>query len=168
MSQQPFRYSTIEPEAKAPTLKRLRQLARILDKAIVIPGTQVAIGLDPVIGLFPGLGDFVGVVLSSYIVLEAARLGAPASTLGRMVFNIVIDGLAGSVPLIGDFFDFAWTANTNNIKLLEEYLKFPGAKKEANKWFIAVVLTLLLLVATVLVAIPVILVRMIMTILTGS
>ncbi len=168
MSQQPFRYSTIEPEAKAPTLKRLRQLARVLDKAIVIPGTQVGVGVDPVIGLLPGLGDFLGVLLSSYIVLEAARLGAPRSTLGRMTFNIVIDGLVGAVPLIGDFFDFAWTANTNNIKLLEEYLKFPGARKQADKWFIAVVLTILLLVAIVLVAIPVILVRMIMLIITGG
>ena len=168
MSQQPFRYSTIEPEAKAPTLKRLRQLARILDKAIVIPGTQVSIGLDPFIGLLPGVGDFLGVLMSSYIVLEAARLGAPRSTLGRMVFNIAIDGLAGTVPLIGDFFDFAWTANTNNIKLLEEYLKFPSQKKQADKWFIGGVLIVLLLVAIVLVAIPVILVRMIMTILTGG
>jgi hypothetical protein len=168
MSQQPFPYSTIEPEAKAPILKRLRQFARVLDKAIVIPGTQVGIGLDPIIGLLPGAGDFLGVLLSSYIVLEAAHLGAPRSTLGRMVFNIVIDALIGTVPLIGDFFDFAWTANTKNIKLLEEYLKFPRAKQQADRWFIAGVLILLLLVAIALVAIPVILVRMIMAIITGS
>ncbi|MBF2064974.1 MAG: DUF4112 domain-containing protein [Calothrix sp. C42_A2020_038] len=168
MSHQPLRYSTIEPEAKAPTLKRLRQLARILDKAIVIPGTQVGIGVDPIIGLLPGAGDFLGVLLSSYIVLEAARLGAPRSTLGKMVFNIAVDAIVGAFPIIGDFFDFAWTANTNNIKLLEEYLKFPSQKKEADKWFIAIVLIILLLIAIALVAIPVILVRMIMSFFTGG
>ncbi|MBW4508137.1 MAG: DUF4112 domain-containing protein [Scytonematopsis contorta HA4267-MV1] len=168
MTDRPLPYSTIEPDAKAPTLKRLRQLARVLDKAVVIPGTQVGIGLDPIMGLIPGGGDFLGVMFSSYIVLEAARLGAPQATLGRMVFNIIIDGLVGAVPIIGDFFDFAWTANTNNIKLLEEYLKFPSQRSSADGWFIFGVLAVLLLTAIVLVALPVILLRLLWGIIIGS
>jgi Domain of unknown function (DUF4112) len=168
MADRPLPYSTIEPDAKAPTLKRLRQLARVLDKAVVIPGTQVGIGLDPILGLIPGGGDFLGVMFSSYIVLEAARLGAPQPTLGRMVFNIIIDGLVGAVPIIGDFFDFAWTANTNNIKLLEEYLKFPSQKSSADGWFVFGVLAVLLLTAIVLVALPVILLRLVWGMLIGS
>jgi Domain of unknown function (DUF4112) len=168
MTERPLPYSTIEPDAKAPTLKRLRQLARVLDKAVVIPGTQVGIGLDPIMGLIPGGGDFLGVMFSSYIVLEAARLGAPQATLGRMVFNIIIDGLVGAVPIIGDFFDFAWTANTNNIKLLEEYLKFPSQRSSADGWFIFGVLAVLLLTAIVLVALPVILLRLVWGIIIGS
>ncbi len=168
MTDRPLPYSTIEPDAKAPTLRRLRQLARVLDKAVVIPGTQVGIGLDPIMGLIPGGGDFLGVMFSSYIVLEAARLGAPQATLGRMVFNIIIDGLVGAVPIIGDFFDFAWTANTNNIKLLEEYLKFPSQRSSADGWFIFGVLAVLLLTAIVLVALPVILLRLVWGIIIGS
>lgn len=168
MSQPPLPYSTLEPDAKAPTLKRLRQLARLLDKALVIPGTQVGIGLDSIMGLIPGGGDFLGIMLSAYIVLEAARLGAPRRTLGRMVFNIIIDGIIGAVPVLGDFFDFAWTANTHNIKLLEEYLKFPGQRKQADWWFIAGVFLVLLLVAIALVAIPIILFRLLMSAFTGS
>jgi Domain of unknown function (DUF4112) len=167
MSQQPFSHSTIEPDAKAPTLKRLRQMARLLDKAIVIPGTEVGIGLDPLLGLLPGGGDFLGVMLSAYIVLEAARLGAPRATLGRMTVNIIMDGILGAVPVLGDFFDFAWTANTHNIKLLEEYLKFPGQRKKADWWFIAGILLLLLVVAIALVALPVILFRWIVSLFTG-
>ena len=97
------RFSTIEPDAKAPTLKRLRQLSWLLDNAVTIPGTKVGIGLDPLIGLIPIGGDFLGVMLSSYIVLEAARLGVSQRTLGKMVFNIIIDGVVGSVPVLGDF-----------------------------------------------------------------
>lgn len=168
MSQPNLPFSTIEPDAKAPTLKRLRQFARLLDKAIVIPGTQVGIGLDPIIGLLPGGGDFLGVMLSAYIVLEAARLGASQSTLGKMVLNIVIDGVIGAVPLIGDFFDFAWTANTFNIKLLEEHLKFPSQAKKADWRFVLGILLLLLVVAIALVALPIILIRMLWVFLFGG
>ncbi len=168
MSQPNLPFSTIEPDAKAPTLKRLRQFARLLDKAVVIPGTQVGIGIDPIIGLIPGGGDFLGVMFSAYIVLEAARLGAPRGTLGRMVLNIIIDGVVGAVPLIGDFFDFAWTANTHNIKLLEEYLKFPSQRKKADWWFVVGILLLLFVFAIALVALPVIIIRMVWSAIVGS
>ena len=168
MPDSPFRFSMIEPDAKAPTLKRLRQLSRLLDNVISIPGTQIGVGLDPILGLIPIGGDFLGVMFSSYIILEAARLGVSRATLGKMVLNVIIDGLVGAVPVLGDFFDFAWRANTNNIKLLEDYLKFPSQQKSADRWFIFGVLVGLLLIAIVLVALPVILVRMLWNALTGG
>jgi hypothetical protein len=158
----------IEPDAKAPTLKRLRQISRLLDNYITIPGTQVGIGLDPIIGLIPIGGDFLGVMLSCYIILEAARLGVPSATLGRMIVNVIVDSLVGAIPILGDFFDFAWTANTHNVKLLEDYLRFPSQKNNANKWFIFAVFAGLLLIAIVLVALPVIIIRMLWQVLTGS
>ncbi|AKG23630.1 DUF4112 domain-containing protein [Calothrix sp. 336/3] len=150
------RYSSIEPSAKAPTLKRLRQLANLLDQAIIIPGTRVGIGLDPLLGLIPIGGDFLGIFLSAYIILEAARLGVPQSTLGRMVINILIDALVGVIPLIGDLFDFAWTANQRNVYLLEEHLKFPSQRKKADTWFVILVLVGLFLVSILLVSFAVI------------
>ncbi|MBF2005761.1 MAG: DUF4112 domain-containing protein [Chlorogloeopsis fritschii C42_A2020_084] len=168
MSKPLSRFYTIEPEVRAPTLRRLRYLSRLLDKAVIIPGTNLGIGLDPIIGLIPIGGDFLGVMLSAYIILEAARLGTPAATLGRMVVNIIIDGLVGAFPVLGDLFDFAWTANEYNIKLLEEYLKFPSQRKSADGWFIFVVLIGLLLVSIVLVALPVLLMRLLWGVLTGN
>jgi hypothetical protein len=158
----------IEPDAKAPTLKRLRQISRVLDNAITIPGTKVGIGIDPIIGLLPIGGDFLGVMFSSYIILEAARLGVSRATLGRMVVNVIIDGLVGAIPIFGDFFDIAWTANNHNLKLLEEHLKFPSQQKSADKWFIIAVLIGLLLISIALVALPVILIRILWNALTGS
>lgn len=162
------RFSMIEPDAKAPTLKRLRQLSRLLDNIITIPGTKIGFGLDPIIGLIPIGGDFLGVVFSSYIILEAARLGVSRATLGKMVFNVILDGLVGTVPVLGDLFDFAWKANTNNIKLLEEYLKFPSEQKSADRWFIIAILLGLLLISIILVALPVILIRMLWNALSGG
>ncbi|MBW4635220.1 MAG: DUF4112 domain-containing protein [Iphinoe sp. HA4291-MV1] len=160
MSELPPHYPTIEPDAKAPTLRRLRQLSRLLDRAITVPGTRFGIGLDPILGLIPVGGDFLGVMLSAYIVLEAARLGAPASTLSRMVLNVIIDGLIGSIPIAGDLFDVGWTANEYNVKLLEDYLKFPSQRKSADKWFVFAVFIVLFIVAIGLVTFAVIIMRL--------
>ncbi|WP_066382265.1 MULTISPECIES: DUF4112 domain-containing protein [unclassified Anabaena] len=109
----------------AATLKRLRLLSRLLDKVVAIPGTPIALGLDPILGLIPVGGDVLGIILSSYIVIEAARLGIPKKTLSKMVVNILIDTLVGAIPVLGDIFDFGWKANEYNLKLIEQHLNFP-------------------------------------------
>lgn len=117
--------SSADYHSQAATLKRLRQLSRLLDRFIAIPGTPIAVGLDPIIGFIPVGGDVLGLILSCYIVLEAVRLGVPKKIINKMIFNIIIDSLVGSIPILGDIFDFAWTANEYNIKLIESYLNFP-------------------------------------------
>ena len=168
MSQPQSNFPSIDPNSKAGTLKRLRALSRVLDRAIVIPGTGVGIGLDPIIGLLPVGGDFLGILLSAYIVVEAARLGAPFGTLAKMVLNIVLDALIGAIPVLGDFFDFTWKANDYNLKLIEEHLQFPGQKKSANIWLIVVLVAALLLLAIALVSFTVIITRFLVGLLTGS
>jgi Domain of unknown function (DUF4112) len=167
MSNSPNRFS-IEADGYAPTLKRLRQISGLLDNAITIPGTQVGIGLDPIIGLIPVGGDVLGLMLSIYVIIESARLGVSRATLSRMVANIIIDALVGAIPMLGDLFDFAWKANSYNIKLLEDYLQSPSEKKKADQGFIIALFAGLFLLAIVLVALPVIIIRMLWNALTGS
>lgn len=152
----------------APRLKRLRQFSKILDNIITIPGTQVGIGLDPIIGLLPVAGDALGLMFSFYIIIEAAQLGVSTATLGRMVMNVIVDSLVGSIPMLGDLFDFAWKANNYNIILLEEALKSPQQNEKANNSFILIFTVGLFLLAIVLIAIPVILIRILWQIFTGS
>jgi hypothetical protein len=116
-----------------PRLERLRRVARLLDSAIQLPGTRFRFGLDPLIGLVPGIGDAIGAIFSTMIVFQAARLGAPKSTLVRMMANVAIDTLVGEIPLIGDLFDFGWKSNTRNIALLERHLDRPVAAKVASR-----------------------------------
>ena len=71
----------------------------------------------------PGLGDLASFGLSVYIVEEARKLGAPPGLIRRMHANILIDLVAGTVPILGDIFDAGWKANLRNLKLLEEYLE---------------------------------------------
>jgi hypothetical protein len=118
-------------------LRRLRSLAWLLDSAIQLPGTRFRFGLDAIVGLIPGLGDVIGVLLSSYIVREAARAGAPPSVLVRMAWNVLVEGVVGMVPLAGDVFDAAWKANQRNVALLEAHFGEPRRTRRSSRIFVA-------------------------------
>ena len=122
------------PEAHA-ARERLKQLAWLFDSSIPIPGTRITVGLDALIGLIPVLGDLIGVALSSFILAEANRLGAPKSVLWRMAGNVAIEGLVGMVPFAGDIVDAAFKANQRNVKLLEAWYQNPGKTERASRWF---------------------------------
>jgi hypothetical protein len=168
MSQPPIQLSQVDADSKAATLKRLRLFSRLLDRAIPIPGTNIGIGLDPILGLLPAGGDFLGVVLSAYIILEAARLGASQSVLSKMVLNIAIDALLGVIPILGDIFDIAWTANQRNMTLLEQHLQSPIPGKKADKRFVFLILVGLFFLAVGVVAFAIIVLRLLWGFLTGS
>lgn len=105
-------------------------------------------GLDPVLGLIPGAGDLAGALLGGWLILLAAREGAPRGMLLRMLANIGIDTVLGSVPLLGDLFDAGYKANMRNVALLERYMESPGAVGRSSALLVALVLlALLLLVA---------------------
>ena len=127
---------------------RLRDLARLLDEAIRIPGTNIRVGLDPLLGLLPGGGDVAGGLLSGLIMLQAARAGAPASVLARMLGNVLLDVVIGAVPLLGDLFDFAWRANTKNVRLLDAWRERPAVTRRASSLAVgAILMALLVLIA---------------------
>lgn len=96
----------------------MRFLSRLLDNAIPLPGGY-RIGIDPILGLVPAAGDFLSAALSLWLIYDAARLGLAKRTLARMVLNVVIDSLVGSIPVLGDIFDAAWKSNSLNMKLVE-------------------------------------------------
>ena len=103
-------------------LAQVRFIARMMDDQFRVPGTKLRFGLDLVLGLFPGLGDVVTSAISLFIVHHAWQSGAPKSVLARMLGNVGVDFLIGSVPLFGDLADFAWKANRKNARLLEAHL----------------------------------------------
>ena len=105
-----------------------------------MPGTNFRIGIDPIVGLMPGVGDLLGGAASLYIILEAARTGAPTSVLVRMAANVAIDTLVGAIPVLGDVFDFGWKSNTRNARLLARHLEEPAGTKRASTLLVASVL----------------------------
>jgi hypothetical protein len=106
----------------AARLNRLRRLAWLIDGVFKLPGTRFRFGLNSVIGLLPVGGDAVLGALSLYIIYEAARLGIPGHKLARMLANVGIEVVGGSVPILGDVFDMALKANLRNLAIIEEHL----------------------------------------------
>lgn len=102
---------------------RMRAVARLLDDGMRIPGTDFRIGLDPIVGILPGAGDTVAAVASLYIVFESARQEVSRPTLLRMLGNIAVDTVGGSVPVLGTVFDAFWKANKWNANTLERHLE---------------------------------------------
>jgi hypothetical protein len=134
---------------------RLNRLAWLLDSSIRLPGTDFRIGLDAVLGLLPGGGDVAGVILSGYIVLEAARMGAPRRILLIMIGNIAAEGLAGAVPIVGDLFDAAWKANQRNAALLNAWLDTPAAPGPPSRTSVLIALAAVLSLVVLTIALVV-------------
>jgi hypothetical protein len=105
--------------------ERLRRLEVLLDEAFVIPGTGIRFGLDGIIGLVPGLGDVIAGFLSLFIPFAAWVRGVPYVTVVRMLINVAIGLLVGTVPLLGDIFDIFWKANRRNYLLLTRSIAEP-------------------------------------------
>ncbi len=117
-----------EPEILRPRFARggdlfsdrnLDLLSHLLDDFLRIPGTQIRFGLDGIIGLIPGIGDVLGAMASWIIILAAWLRGVPRITLARMLANVAIETIIGTIPILGDAFDIAWKANRRNYALLE-------------------------------------------------
>jgi len=102
-------------------LRRMHGLARLMDTAIRIPGTGVRLGADSVLGLLPGVGDAGAALVGLFIVNEARRLGVPTQTLMRMLGNLGVDTIGGSVPLLGDIFDVYFKSNRRNLKIVLDH-----------------------------------------------
>lgn len=139
----PGRAGPISEDARR-TREQVDTLAWLLDNAIRLPG-GFRIGIDALIGLVPFLGDAAGVVLSAFIVRQAARLGAPRSLLLRMAMNVAIEGLVGMIPFAGDVFDAAWKANQRNARLLGGYLDNPARVAKSSRFFVGGLLLVLVL-----------------------
>ena len=86
-------------------LARLEAMAKLLDVAFILPGTNIRYGIDGIIGLIPVVGDIITTAISLWLVREARALGAPWYVTARMLGNVAVDGVVGIVPFAGDAFD---------------------------------------------------------------
>jgi Domain of unknown function (DUF4112) len=133
---------------------RLRALEVLLDEAFVVPGTRIRFGIDGIIGIVPGIGDVLAGALSLVIPFAGWVRGIPYVTLVRMMINVAIGLLVGSIPIAGDIFDVFWKANRRNYRLLTLAVAAPGR----HTWRDWVFLSLLLMGIGAVFAIPVLVV----------
>lgn len=107
-------------------LQRLEHLAQWMDRRY----------LDPILGLLlPGAGDAMGAAIGLLGVVSAFRLGAHPVVIARMLLNLALDSVLGSIPLLGAVLDFFYKAHSRNLALLKTR---DVRKPRASDWLIVV------------------------------
>lgn len=129
------------------SMKQVARLTRLMDKQFTIPGTNFRFGLDGLLGLIPGVGDISTFAVSCYLLTLMAKNGASGYVMARMVLNVLIDAIIGSIPFIGDIFDFAFKANSKNMRLMQEH--FVEGRHRGGAWKVIVPIVLILLLIMV-------------------
>ncbi len=137
----------IAKETPENNFKNIERLSKLMDSQFSIPGTNIRFGLDGLIGLVPGVGDMATFLVSGFMVSILAKNGASGFVLARMVLNILIDALIGTVPVIGDIFDVAFKANQKNLKLMREHYQEGRHKGGAWKLLFPLLLFVLIVIA---------------------
>lgn len=127
-----------ELAADHPELRWMDRLADWLDNRYRIPGTNIRFGLDFLIGLVPYIGDVISFGISALLVVAMSRRGASGMVLVKMVWNILLDGAVGTIPLLGDIFDLRYRANLRNLNLLREHYR--EGKHGGSAWWVVVLL----------------------------
>lgn len=107
-------------------LVELAQLATLLDSRYRIPGTPWRFGIDAILGLVPGIGDTLAALPALYLIWRAKQLGVPKGLLLRMIANVGVDTVFGSVPIAGNVFDLFFKASRRNVALLRRHIERSG------------------------------------------
>jgi len=115
-----------------------RIIAHWMDEFFYIPGTNFKIGLDPLIGLFPFVGDILASSVGLVVVTEGVRNRVPVFVLVQMGLNVLINDLAGSIPVVGDIFSAWFKSNSRNLALLNRWKSGDReAVKRSSRVFLA-------------------------------
>ncbi len=130
--------------------KYLDSMSDLLDSRFRIPGTNVRFGLDFLVGLVPYAGDLVTFAFSGMLVISMARYGVSGLVVLKMLGNLLLDTLVGSIPVLGDLFDLGFKANRRNYKLLQEHYQEGKHGGSAIPVIIAVVFALLLMSVSII------------------
>ena len=115
-----------QPDLRA-DLARAHQLADLLDSKFSIGG--IRFGLDALVGLIPGVGDLIGAAAGLYPLVIAQRHGLGKVVQARMAANLLVELAIGSIPLVGDVFDFGFKANLRNVRLLDRAVARKGTAR---------------------------------------
>lgn len=132
------------PRDEKGELEIVRAIRKVMDEAVPIPGTRMKFGLDSILGLIPGVGDASGAAVGAYLLRAAHNLGVPTVVMVRMLVNLTIDAAIGVIPIVGDYFDVLFKANSKNARLIEAAVMNRETTVRASWWRLAGVFTVFL------------------------
>jgi hypothetical protein len=125
-------------------LKWVEAIARLMDSQFQLPGTKFKFGLDPILGFIPLAGTVSTYAVSGILVFTMARYGVSRKVVILMLGNILLDAIIGSIPLVGNLFDFVYKANDKNVRLLRRH--YQEGKYTGSGWGIIIAVTVFMLI----------------------
>lgn len=114
-------------------LRMIGQVTDLMDSGFRVPILGFKFGLDPILGLIPGVGDALTFSISALLVIGMVRKGASGMLALKMVGNILLDLLVGTIPVLGDVFDLFHKANRRNFELMQEHYQ-EGKHQGSGIW----------------------------------
>ena len=101
-------------------------------------------------GLIPILGDQAASLMSAALLYRSVQHRLPKIALVRMALNILINGVIGMIPLIGDLFVLWYKPNIRNCRILQRYAGHADAVTKDDWLFVSVLIgtTFFLIVCT--------------------
>jgi hypothetical protein len=98
-----------------------RFIAYLMDHLLQVPGTKARIGINPFLDLIPIFGDGAAVLISALTIFEGFRRQVPKVVLTRMGLNVLLNGLVGTIPVVGEAFSFLYKPTSRNYQLLQQH-----------------------------------------------
>lgn len=142
------------PQQNKDALQWAERYARLLDAKFKVPGTNFTFGIDPILGLIPGLGDGASLVFQMLLVVALLRQGSSGELRAKLILNVLVDSAIGSIPVVGQIWDFFFKANERNLCLTQEYL-YQGRHQGSGKgiWiavFVFLILTIVMIIYVII------------------
>jgi hypothetical protein len=104
-----------------PELKWAERVSQMMDSEFTFPGTKFKFGLDPLLGLIPGIGELSTFLISGILLYTLTKYGASRKAIILMSLNVLLDTTVGSIPVIGNIFDFFYKSNERNVSILKRH-----------------------------------------------
>ena len=145
----------MNPNPVSPADSRLRWIESIstfMDNQFRVPGTNFRFGLDPILSFIPFGGSAASFAISAGLLLTMVKYGVSRKVLILMLGNLVLDATLGSIPVIGNIFDFFYKANQRNVNLLKRHYQEGKYTGSGTGILLAIALALLGFLATIALA----------------
>ena len=78
--------------------------------------------VDAVLDLVPVVGGLTGTAVSLTLIARMLRYGPPAALVSKMLSNVIVDLVLGSIPVVGVVADIWFKANDRNTQLMRQFL----------------------------------------------
>lgn len=143
----------IHPGHQAVQDERLRwieMVSRFMDNQFRLPGTNFRFGLDPILSFIPFGGSAASFAVSAGLLVTMFKYGVSRKVLIMMLSNLVLDALIGSIPVIGNIFDFFFKANQRNVSLLRKHYQEGKYSGSGNGLLAVIIIVLILLLGLII------------------